>query len=341
MKRRFLPAGLALALALGGTHAVFAAETVEIKLATMLPVGTSGHKSLMEMRGAWQKASGPAVKLTIYAGMADGEPLLVKKMRARQINAAVLTAVGLSEIDRSVSSLQLMPMMFRDWREVDYVREKVRPELEERLRAKGFEVLFWGDAGWVRYFSKEPGAHPDDYKKMKLFVLAGVPRQMEIMRELGYQPVSLETEQILPGLTTGMINVVPVPPFLANALQFNRQAKFMLDLNWVPIVGAAIVRRDVWEKIAPPLRAQLQAIATGAADKIRAQSRAEDDDAIVAMKKNGLVVQSVTPPILTAWQALAAKSYPMIRGPIVPAEIFDQVQAALAECRAAPGGGKP
>jgi TRAP-type C4-dicarboxylate transport system substrate-binding protein len=138
-----------------------------------------------------------------------------------------------------------------------------------------------------------------------------------------------------------MINVVPVPPFLANALQFNRQAKFMLDLNWVPIVGAAIVRRDVWEKIAPPLRAQLQAIATGAADKIRAQSRAEDDDAIVAMKKNGLVVQSVTPPILTAWQALAAKSYPMIRGPIVPAEIFDQVQAALAECRAAPGGGKP
>ncbi|MBI4623895.1 MAG: TRAP transporter substrate-binding protein DctP [Verrucomicrobia bacterium] len=341
MKRSFLPAGLALALILGVAPAAFPADTVEIKLATILPVGTSGHQNLMEMRAAWQKAAGPAVKLTIYAGMAEGEPLLVKKMRARQINAALLTAVGLSEIDRSVSSLQLMPMMFRDWREVDHVREKVRPELEARLRAKGFEVLFWGDAGWVRYFSKEPGAYPDDYKKMKLFVLAGVPRQMEIMRELGYQPVSLETEQILPALTTGMVSVVPVPPFLANALQFNRQAKYMLDLNWAPIVGAAIVRSDVWQKIPPALRAQLQAIAAAASEKIRTQTRAEDDDAIVAMKKNGLVVQSVTPPVLAAWRALAARSYPMIRGPIVPPEIFDRVQGVLAEFRAAHGGGPP
>ncbi|MBM3854257.1 MAG: hypothetical protein FJ399_14045, partial [Verrucomicrobia bacterium] len=120
------------------TTAFPAAAPVEIKLATILPAGTSGHQNLMEMRAAWQKTAGPAVKLTIYAGMAEGEPLLVKKMRARQINAAVLTAVGLSEIDRSVSSLQLMPMMFRDWREVDHVREKIRPELESRLRAKGF-----------------------------------------------------------------------------------------------------------------------------------------------------------------------------------------------------------
>jgi TRAP-type C4-dicarboxylate transport system substrate-binding protein len=224
---------------------------------------------------------------------------------------------------------------------VDFVREKIRPELEARLRAKGFEVLFWADAGWVRYFSREPGAHPDDFKKMKLFVLAGVPRQMEIMRDLGYQPVSLETEQILPALTTGMISVVPVPPFLANALQFNRQAKYMLDLNWVPIVGAAIVRRDVWEKIPPELRAQLQEIATLAAGKIRTQTRAEDDEAIVAMQQNGLVVRPVTPEVRAAWQALAAQSYPMIRGPIVPADIFDQVEAALAEFRATPGAGTP
>ena len=340
MKRRFLPAALALAFTAVATAAV-AAETVDIKLATILPVGTSGHQSLLEMRAAWQKASGPAVKLTIYAGMADGESLLVKKMRARQINAAVLTAVGLAEIDRSVSSLQLMPMVFHDWREVDHVREKIRPELESRLRAKGFEVLFWADAGWVRYFSKEPGAHPDDYKKMKLFVLAGGSHEMESFRELGYQPVSLETEQILPALTTGMVNVVPVPPFLANALQFNREANHMLDVNWVPIVGAAIVRHDTWERIPPALRARLQEIATAAAGKIRTQTRAEDDDAIVAMKKNGLVVQPATPEILAAWRALAARSYPMIRGPIVPAEIFDKVQATLAEFRAIQGNNSP
>ena len=176
MNHRLLPAWL-LIFGLGAV--LRGADTVEIKLATIMPVGTSAHKNLMEMRAAWQKAAGPALKLTIYAGMADGEPLLVKKMRARQINAALLSAVGISEIDRSVSSLQLMPMMFRNWAEVDHVREKIRGELESRLRAKGFEVLFWADAGWVRYFSKEPAAFPDDFRKMKMFVLAGVPEQVD------------------------------------------------------------------------------------------------------------------------------------------------------------------
>src|SRR5688572_28752628 len=94
----------AIALTLQG------AEPVEIKLATILPVGTSGHQRLMEMRDAWHKASAQAVKLTIYAGSADDEMLLVKKARARQIHAALISAVGLAQIDRSVTCLQLIPM---------------------------------------------------------------------------------------------------------------------------------------------------------------------------------------------------------------------------------------
>ena len=332
---------LAIGLALLAPAPARAAEPVTIKLATILPVGTSGHQSLMDMRDSWQKTSGQSVKLNIYAGSADGEALLVKKMRARQIHAALLSAVGLSEIDKSLSSLQLMPMVFRNWGEVDYVREAIRPILEARLREKGFVVLFWADAGWVRFFSKETGVYPDDFKKMKMFSWAGEPQQMEIMRGLGYQPVSLETEQIIPALTTGMVSVVPVPPFIANALQYNRQAGHMLDLNWVPIVGAAIVRRDIWETIPPETRAALLATAGGIGEKIRAHSRAEDEDAVVAMTKRGLIVQPVSPPVEAAWLALAAKTHLQIRGPIVPADIFDEVQARLAEYRTAhPAAGR-
>jgi TRAP-type C4-dicarboxylate transport system substrate-binding protein len=112
-----------------------AAETVDLKLATILPVGTSGHQRLMEMRDAFHKASAQSLKVTIYAGSADGEMLLVKKMRARQIHGALISAVGLAQIDRSVTCLQLIPLGFRDWREVDYVRQKIAADLESRLRA--------------------------------------------------------------------------------------------------------------------------------------------------------------------------------------------------------------
>jgi TRAP-type C4-dicarboxylate transport system substrate-binding protein len=315
-----------------------AAEVVDLKLATILPVGTSGHQRLMEMRDAFHKASAQSLKMTVYAGSADGEMLLVKKMRARQIHGALMSAVGLAQIDRSVTCLQLMPMAFHNWREVDYVREKIAGDLEQRLRAKGFEVLFWADAGWVRYFSKAPALHPADLKPMKMFVWSGEPQQLTLLRGMGYQPVSLETEQILPSLSTGMIEVVPVPPFLANALQYNRYASHMIDMNWVPIVGAAIVRRDTWEKLAPELRRELLKIAATTGEKLRTRAREEDEEAIAAMQKRGLTVHKLTPETEAAWRKLAESAYPQIRGGMVPAELFDRVLAHVAEFRAKNGG---
>ena len=333
MKRCFL----LLLIAFVVTVSVRAAETVEFKLATLLPVGTSGHQRLMEMRDAFHKASAQSVKVTVYAGSADGEMQLVKKMRARQIQGALMSAVGLAQIDRSVTCLQLMPLAFRDWREVDYVRQKIAPDLEGRLRAKGFEVLFWADAGWVRYFSKAPALHPAELKPMKMFVWSGEPQQLTLLRALGYQPVSLETEQILPALSTGMIDLVPVPPFLANALQYNRYVGHMIDMNWVPMVGAAIVRRDTWEKISPEVRKELLKIAADTGEKFRVRAREEDEEAIAAMQKRGLVVHKLTPETSTAWHSLADTANPQIRGTMVPAELFDLVKRHVAEFRAQNG----
>lgn len=327
---------LALAL-LSGASAADSAKPIEIKLATILPVGTSGHHGLMAMRDAWQKASAQTVKLTIYPGSADGEMQIVKKLRTEkgQLQAALVSAVGLAEIDRSVTCLQLIPMQFRDWAEVDHVREKIRGDLERRIREKGFEVLFWADGGWVRYFSKTAAVHPVDFKPMKMFVWSGDPLQVTILRSLGYQPVSLETEQILTSLSTGMITVIPVPPFLANALQYNRYAGHMVDLNWVPIIGALIVRRDTWQRVPAALQADLRQAAEATGASLRQRGREEDEESIAAMKKRGLVVHSVTPEITAEWQALAEKVYPQIRGTNVPAELFDRVQAELAQYRAA------
>jgi TRAP-type transport system periplasmic protein len=335
-----LSLGIGLAAGLSITTAA-AAERVDIKLATILPEGTSAHNRLMELRDTWHKTSAQTVRLTVFNGAADGEVQLVKKMRAGQVQAALMSIVGLSQIDRSVTCLQLMPLQFRDWREVDYVREKIRGELEARMREKGFEVLFWGDAGWVRFFTKEPAVGPADLRPMKMFVWSGEPNQPAILRTLGYQPVTLETEQIMPQLSTGMITVVPLPPFMANAMQSIRYANHMIDLNWVPIVGAAVVRRDAWEKIPLERRGQLRSAAEALGEKIRAGARAEDDDAIVAMKKRGLVVHTPSPADVVAWRALAARSYPLIRGKMVPEELFDRVQTHVAEFRAAAGTANP
>jgi TRAP-type C4-dicarboxylate transport system, periplasmic component len=116
-----------------------------VKLGTLAPKDSSFHRILIDMGSQW---STQGVELKIYAGGArGGESEMVSHMRNGALDAGLLTAVGLSDIDPSVQALQSIPMFFRSLAEVDYVGEKLRPRLEKRLREKGFVVLFWADAG--------------------------------------------------------------------------------------------------------------------------------------------------------------------------------------------------
>lgn len=318
-----------------------AADNVTIRLGTILPSGTAQLKELQTLGEEWQKASNGSVKLTLYPdGRLGGESEMVKKMRIKQLNACVLSVVGLSEIDPGVGGLQLMPLAFRTWEEVDFVREKLRPMLEERLRAKGYEVLFWADAGWVRFFSKEAGVSPDDFKKMKVFAWAGDIRQNEIMKEVGYRPVSLETTDILLGLNTDLINVVPVPPIVALAGQLYGPAPHMLDLNWCPIVGAAVIRHDIWEKISPEVRKRIRALSEASGVKIRKISREESENSVHVMQQHGLKIQTLTPEAQKEWNAFGDAVLKRVRGNTVPADIFDEVMHRLEEFRSGAGAPK-
>ena len=147
-----------------------AQEPVRIRLGTLAPRGTSWHRSLLEMGEKWRAAQGAGAAFTVYTdGSQGGEADMVRRMRVGQLNAALLSVVGLTEIDDAPGVLQKMPLVFRSWDELDYLREKLRPTLEKRFFDKGYVVLFWGDGGWVRFFSREPAVHPSDYRRMKVF----------------------------------------------------------------------------------------------------------------------------------------------------------------------------
>lgn len=331
--------GLAASCALGALPAAHAQEAVRIRLGTLVPKGSSYHRAMQEMAERWKKAQGAGATFTVFTdGTQGGEIDMVRRMRVGQLNSALISVVGLAEIDRSVTALQYMPMLFRDWNEVDYVVGQMHEQLEARFLEKGFVVLFWGDGGWVRYFSKEPMLHPADLKKHKLWAWNGDPAASEIMKSMGYSPVPLETADILPGLQTGLITAVPSAAFFALAGQFDTVAKCMLDVKWAPVLGAAVMTRKAWDSISPSGKEALKQAALEAGVKIRTQARKEDQEAIDAMRKRGLQVYSSTPEIEAEWRALAEQAYPKIRGRMVPADLFDRVQGLVQDYRA--HGGK-
>ncbi len=313
-----------------------------LTLGTLVPEGTTYYKTLMKMREQWRQAPNGGVRLRVFAGgKIGGEAKMVGQMRLGALDAGLMTAVGLSQIEPAVAGLQYMPMLFRSLEEMDYVGRKLQPMLEQRIEAKGFVVLFWSDAGWIRYFSKQPMLTPDDLRKMKLFVWAGDAKTVDLWKSAGFNPVPLETADIVPMLDTGLINVVPMPPIAALASQVYDRAPNMLDLNWAPLVGALVIRKASWDRLPAATRAVMLKAAEAAGQEDKIHGREESQRAVEAMVAKGLKVHPVPPELEAKWREAAEKFYPEIKGSIVPTDIFDEVQRLLKEYRSKTDSTKP
>ena len=312
-----------------------APKRIRIKLATLAPEGTSYHVALERMARKWHQASHQRYRINIYpGGVQGGESAMVQRMRINSLQGGLLTANGLAKAVPEVNGLQSIPMMFRSLEEMEYVNAKLRPRIEGMLRAKGFVVLFWGDAGWVRFFSKTPVQTPDDLRKLKLFTWAGDIEAEKIYRSARLQPVPMETSEILTGLKTGFIEAVAMPPFAANANMIYQNARHMLELNWAPMVGALVINTRSWDAIPADLQTEFRQAANEAKKTIVERGRQENEEAVQAMKTRwGLQVQSVTPALEKLWRTAAEEAYPMIRGQLVPADIFDEVKRLLEKRR--------
>ncbi|HUP45597.1 MAG TPA: TRAP transporter substrate-binding protein DctP [Thermoanaerobaculia bacterium] len=304
-----------------------------MRLGTVAPKDSSFHRILADMGTEWKKQE---VNLKIFPGGArGGEAEIVSLMRNGALEAGLLTAVGLSEIDPSVHALQSVPMLFQSMEEVDYVGEKLRPRLEKRLRDQGFVVLFWADAGWVRFFSKSRIVTPDDLRKAKLFTWAGDVSTVDLYRKSGFQPVPLETSDILPSLQTGMINAVPLPPYVAMTTQVFMHAPYMLQLDWAPLVGALVVTEKSWNRLTPGQQRELARAAGAAGALMRKRNRLESDQAVAKMQQRGLKVTPVSPAVKAEWRKAVEQRHAHFRGSRIPADLFDEVMSHLAQYRSA------
>ncbi len=297
------------------------AQDVTIKLGTLAPQGSTWHNILKELAEKWSEASGGKVKLKIYAGGTQGsEGDMVRKMGVGQLQAASITDVGLHDLIEE-------PMVFStpgmvDEAIVGKVLPQVAGKMEKRLEEKGYVVLNWAQVGTIYIFCTKPYATPEAAGEAKFFGWDGDPGSIEAFKLVGWRPVVLASTDIVPSLQTGMINcVAQVPAYVLTGRLFEKANK-MVDFPWSYLVGATVVKKDSWDKVPAELRPKLVALAQELGKRIDAEAKRLNDDAITAMKQQGLEVVKVDPAV---WQKAADRSWPAIRGKTVPAPFFDEV----------------
>jgi TRAP-type C4-dicarboxylate transport system substrate-binding protein len=308
-----------------------------VKMGTLAPEGSPWHEALQLMAERWRTISGGQVKLVIYAGGVLGdEPDMVNKMRIGQIQAAGLSGAGLSGIEPGVMALQI-PMMFDSYEELDYVRERVTPQLEKMMEARGYLVLNWGDVGWVHFFTTRPVTRLAEMRNLKLFTWAGDNDTLELWKANGFRAVPLAATDILTGLQTGLIDAVPTTPLYALLNQSFGIARNMIDVKWAPLVGATVITRRMWDSLPAANRADMLKAAREAGVGMRGGIRKMGDEAVVTMQKRRLQVIHVDAAGVEEWRKEVEGVYPKLRGVQVPADLFDEVRRLRDQYRTAAG----
>jgi len=306
-----------------------ASDKVIIKLATLAPTGSPWHENLKEMGAKWREVSNGQIELRIYpGGTAGDEGAMVRKMRIGQLQGAMITNSGLANISPAINAL-IIPLLADTYEKLDRVREQIGTELVQHYDEKGFVILNWGDAGWVRFFVSDKDPSVDNVRKAKMFVWAGDDKIVELWKNTGFNAVPLSATDMLPALQTGMVNAYPTTAIMSLASQWFAFTPYMIDLPWAPLVGATVVSKRIWNQIPETIKPKLLTIAVESGLKLQTEVRQLEDIAIAEMKKRGLTVLTVKGKKRDEWHDTIKSVWPKMRGEIVPEKWFDAAVGAL------------
>src|SRR5690349_414501 len=133
-------------LALPSLAPVSAAGNTTIRLASLAPAGSSWDKVFHAWSNSLSKETGGAVSFQFFpGGVAGDERDIIRKMKLGQLDASGLTSIGLGQIARPVTILQ-MPGIFENYAQLNKVRDKLAGEFDGMFLKEGYRLLGWGDA---------------------------------------------------------------------------------------------------------------------------------------------------------------------------------------------------
>lgn len=288
--------GVAVMAAVLGVSRSASAEKKEIKVGTLAPKDSAWGKVFNAWSATVAKESNGALKLTwFYNGSKGDEISMVGKMRSKELDAAAITATGLSQIWPHVGALQ-MPGLFPTWAKLDSVREALSAKLDKEFAQQGFVILGTGDVGMARIMSRGFAVRtPSDVKKGNPFYIAGDPIGQKFLETIGVpSPRSLAVPQILPEVSSrnaGAVNIINTPSLAAEQLGW---APHMDHITTMPSgigIGALVMSKESFEGLAPDAKAVLERTGKNTGKLLTNRIRAIDEAAYKRLQANKTVVE--------------------------------------------------
>ena len=242
-------------------------------------------------------------------GVQGDEIDVIRKMRAGLLHAGAMTSVGLGEIQKSVLIFQT-PLLFQSYDELDYVRDRLRAQLNQAFEKAGYILLGWGDIGYYYLFSNQPITSIEDLRdpNVKMWVRVDDPVGIHFFKTVGSIGMPLSVPEVLPALYSGQINALVVSPLACIALQWYPKLKYMTDMPLGIGVGATIVTKAKYDKLSSQTQQILRETAHQYHQDLIRQIREDNDKSVVSLqKKAGVQIVAVSDTDAKQWDQFSAQ----------------------------------
>lgn len=328
---RVLPV-LCLALASFFSHPASAAD---IKFAILAPKGSTFVNGVEGWcKDVTAKTAG-GVKCTIFdSGQQGDEKVVNQKMKIGQLQGGAFSGLGLGLACPAARVLEL-PMLFKNYAEVDYVKEKIRPALEKCFDDRGFVLVGFAEAGFVNMFSNKPISSTKDLKGIKMWVWADDELAKVLAETYNVSPIPLGVVDVLTMLQTGQIDAVYGPPIWVIASQWHTKVKYMTDLKIINSTGAILVSKKFFSTLTPAQQQILKTSGNTYGNQLVTAIRADNEKSYQVLKQMGIQFIKPSAADEANLKTLSEGAYtnPKLLGKFYDQAMLDQVQGLLKDYR--------
>jgi TRAP-type transport system periplasmic protein len=308
-----------------------------LKIATLAPDGTAWMKQMRAAGDEIRKRSDGRVELKFYPGGVMGnDATVLRKIQIGQLQGGAVTVLALAQIFPD-SQLYGLPLLFRSYAEVDYVRQRMDPLIMEGLARNGMVGFGLVEGGFAYLMSNAPVRRIADLKAEKVWVPEGDVITPTLFKAAGVAPVVLPLADVYTGLQTGLVTAVGISASGAIALQWYTKTKYLTDVPVYYTAGALVLDRRAYERLAPADREIVRNVLTPAFRKLDGASRNDDAAARAALKSQGIEFIRPDAAAIAEFERIAAQARTEIgkQGLYTPA-LLETLERHLREFRASP-----
>ncbi|MFP4476949.1 MAG: TRAP transporter substrate-binding protein DctP [Desulfatibacillaceae bacterium] len=304
------------------------------KTATLAPKGLGWSLLVQEqIFPLVEEATNGELRLKVYwSGVLGNDSDYIRLMRAGRLQSAGLTALGSAEACPEFMVLQL-PFLFRNYDELDHVRNQTFDMFDQRMQQHGFKLLLWIDQDFDQLYSTKWELKDLSQFEQATFATWNGAIERMFLEQTGAKTVDLEIPEISDSMRRDRVDSLMGPAIWMVGTQLHSVLRYVNVMKTRYSPATIVTSMDAWNELPEQYRRNMVDRREEVTADFTAGTRKESEKALAAMLEYGVQKVEMNPLSLARFHERTRAVWDIAAGDLFPRPFLDRITGILEEYR--------